>query len=625
LIPPGTFPLERYNGCPFCGTPFTQGEIEFTEQGSTKKVLGLWRDADLRDCLESLLKSKTALDATQQESLVTLLKHLPLPEVEIGMKETRMLVIDALAGQGRSEEAQRFFNTPADVMRYLWFKKTGFLQLIEPQTIIRRKGKNASHLFQPLDRSKVTAEKVREELRLKYGRKECHQAASWLNGLTLSPQQACEIMHPKRRMWVRFIRALRLVEWSKKPGFDRLAALLNAFHSGSYEIHAGLVQSARLKNDEQTAFRLLKQRPGLFARSLFANMLWFGPQKAIAAFAEVVDKVPARLVFSLQTMSEPYFSGAMRSVKPLGGNGKTVKPNKLLALYQRSDVDKMKAMIEDLCLLAMRKRFAALPTTAKTMFIAPQLFKMPVSIGERSETVQDLPAALMGARFPVLGDRVRLFMQWGTGLPAQHMDMDLSCRLAFNDREEICSFHQLTSTGCKHSGDIRSIPDKVGTAEYIEMDVAELRNAGCKYVVFTCNAYSWGSISPELVVGWMSSEHRMLISEKSGVAYDPSCVQHQVRITRGMSKGLVFGVLEVSSHEIIWLEMSFGSQIAAKLDTSGVEALLAKLNARLSVGNLLKLKAEAQGLQIVDSPGADEDYTSQWAINSAAVTALLVD
>jgi hypothetical protein len=468
-------------------------------------------------------------------------------------------------------------------------------------------------------------EKVREELRLKYGRKDCHQAASWLNGLTLSPQQACEIMHPKRRMWVRFIRALRLVEWSRKPGFERLAAMLQAFHSASYEVHAGMVQTARLKNDDETALRLLKQRPGLFARSLFSNMLWFGPQKTIESFSGVVDKVPARLVFSLQTMSESYFSSAMRSVKPLGGNRKTIKPNRLLALYPRGDVEKMKAMIEDLCLLAMRKRFAALPASGKTIFIAPQLFKMPVSIGERSETVQDLPAALMGARFPVLGDRVRLFMQWGKGLPAQHLDMDLSCRLAFDDREEICSFHRLTSTGCKHSGDIRSIPDKVGTAEYIEMDAAELRNAGCKYVAFACNAYSLGSISPELVVGWMSSEHPMHISEKSGVAYDPSCVQHQVRVTRGMSKGLVFGVLEVSSHEIIWLEMPFGSQVAARLDTRGVEALLAKLNARLTVGNLLKLKAEAQGLQIVDSPGADEDYSTQWALNSAAVTSLLVD
>ena len=28
LIPNGTFPLDRYNGCPFCGTPFEFGSIE---------------------------------------------------------------------------------------------------------------------------------------------------------------------------------------------------------------------------------------------------------------------------------------------------------------------------------------------------------------------------------------------------------------------------------------------------------------------------------------------------------------------------------------------------------------------------------------------------------------------
>src|SRR3954471_17116731 len=28
IIPADTFPLERYNGCPFCGTPFVFGEIE---------------------------------------------------------------------------------------------------------------------------------------------------------------------------------------------------------------------------------------------------------------------------------------------------------------------------------------------------------------------------------------------------------------------------------------------------------------------------------------------------------------------------------------------------------------------------------------------------------------------
>ena len=41
LIPANTFPLERYNGCPFCGTPFEFGKIENYGQGSKMKLLQL--------------------------------------------------------------------------------------------------------------------------------------------------------------------------------------------------------------------------------------------------------------------------------------------------------------------------------------------------------------------------------------------------------------------------------------------------------------------------------------------------------------------------------------------------------------------------------------------------------
>lgn len=49
----------------------------------------------------------------------------------------------------------------------------------------------------------------------------------------------------------------------------------------------------------------------------------------------------------------------------------------------------------------------------------------------------------------------------------------------------------------------------------------------------------------------------MKISERTGVAYDPSCVQHQVRISQSLQKGLVFGVLKVKEREIVWLEIPF--------------------------------------------------------------------
>ena len=165
----------------------------------------------------------------------------------------------------------------------------------------------------------------------------------------------------------------------------------------------------------------------------------------------------------------------------------------------------------------------------------------------------------------------------------------------------------------------------VGTAEYIELSLPELEAAGATYVTFTCNAYSTGALSPNLVVGWMNSSYPMKISEKKGVAYDPSCVQHMVRISEGnLSKGLVFGILDVAKREIVWLEMPFTAQTLRGADSESVEALLRRLESKLSIGQLLDVKAAAQHLTRVEQPeAADEAYTYEWALNPAEVTKLL--
>lgn len=626
IIPAKTFPLERYNGCPYCGTPFQKGAIEKLGQGSKLKVLDLWTAENAKAYLVDLLASKTALDATQIDSLKLLLEVIDLPPVNVGIKETLMVVIDTLVAQKKATMVQDFFKTPTDVMRYLWFKHTGFMQIIEPKTIVKRQKKNAAHhSFWLNDSAKAKAAAV-AQLKLKYSREQCLMVAQWLNNMALDTDKMCETMHPKRGMWVRFIRALRLAEYSKRPGFEKLKDLMDKFYRRDYEVWQGWVNYYRLRANEEQTFELLKQRPGLFARSLFANMLWFGPEPTLEAFADVVDQVPARLVFTLSMYANTYFDKKQgRTVKPLGGISKHVPANKYLELYTPEQLDAMKAAMEDLCLTAMRKRFAAQPTDSKTMYIASALYKMPVAIGDRSDNVQDLPSALMGTRFPVDGDKVRLFMQWGTGLSAQHMDMDLSCHIAFENHIELCAYHHLVATGCKHSGDIRSIPNKVGTAEYIEINVPALQKAKAKYVTFTCNAYSNGSITPNLVIGWMSSAHPMKISESSGVAYDPSCVQHQVRVANSLSKGLVFGVLDVAAAEIVWLELPFAGQVVGNLDEHNVKAMLVKLDSKLSVGSLLQIKAEAQGITLIESQEADEVYTQEWARNAAAVTQLLID
>ena len=628
LIPEGTFPIERYNGCPFCGTPFETADFVYKGQGSKLKELRLFTVSDMEHVFSSLLASATPLDATQKESLEQLLRELPLPgDADITMKETAMLVIDLLVDLGRADEATKLLKTPTDVLRYLWYAKTGYVQIIEPKTLVAHARKLYSHMWGPLDRGANAAEEMRENLKLKYDRSECLIAARWLNAIPMTAQQAAENMNPKRGMWVRMIRALRLGEYSRKNGFDHLAEILDVFYKQEYSTWQGRVDKARSENDADNTLALLKERPGLFARCLFATMLRFGSDKVLAAFEEIADKLPARLLLSLGNAAEAYFDPKeVRLARPITGVTHQIEPNKLLALYGDDEFKAMATDVDGLYKASMARRFAAQETEAKTIFIDPSLYNIPVSVGDRSATIQDASCALMGTHFPVEGDAVRLFLQWGKGLHAQHLDMDLSARVVLPNNEVAeCAYYNLTCVGAKHSGDIRSIPEMVGTAEYIELSLPELEAADAKYVAFTCNAYSVGALSPNLVVGWMDSAKPMKISEEKGVAYDPSCVQHMVRISEGdLSKGLVFGVLNVAKREIIWLEMPFTAQTMRGADGASIEALLHKLEAKLSIGQLLDMKVKAQNLTLVENAeDADEAYTYEWALNPAEVTKLL--
>lgn len=628
LIPEGTFPLERYNGCPFCGQQFETANFVYKGQGSKLKELRLFTINDIQKVYLSLLNSPTPLDGTQKDTLQLLLGELPLPEnAEVTMKETIMLVIKVLAEKGDYSFGDKMLKNPADILRYLWYDKTGYTQIIEPKTLISHSRKIYSHIFGPLDKGADAALAMKEKLRLKYSRKFCLQVARWLNAVPITATQAAEIMNPKRGMWVRFIRALRLGEYARKKGMEHLRDILDVFYRKDYTTWQGKLNKAINADDGTTTLKMLQQRPGLFARCLFATMLRFGKDVTLDAFNQISDNLPARLLISLGNAAESYFNTDLdRVVRPIIGTPKRIDHNIILTLYNDTDRNEMASAVDKIYQQSMARRFAAQKTESKTIYIDPTLYNIPVSVGDRSATIQDTSCALTGTRFPVEGDAVRLFLQWGKGLPAQWLDMDLSCRISLPNNEKAeCAYYNLTCVGAKHSGDIQQIPDMVGTAEYIELSLPELDKAGAKYVTFTCNAYSNGALSPNLVVGWMNSKYPMKVSNEKGVAYDPSCVQHQVRISEGnLSKGLVFGVLDIAKREIIWLEMPFTAQTLRGADSKSVAALLHRLETKLSIGGLLEIKAKAQNLTIVDTPDtADESYTYQWALNPAEVAGII--
>ena len=631
LIPEGTFPLERYNGCPFCGRPFETASYVHYGQGSAR-VLRCMTVADMRRLLAALLTSPTPLDKTQQETIATLLREFGLPkDISIGIRETAVIVGHILLKQHKEDEVQRLIKTPTDILRLLWYEKTGHVLIIKPKTLIGNAMLASQHVNPSQDRGEEAAQSRRESLKLHYGRERGHIVAKWLNEMPLTAQQACENMNPTREMWVRLIRALRLSEHAKKDGYRHLAELLDVFYNKRYKTWSGALETVRQTGDAEQTLRMLQSRPGVFARQLFSTMLRFGSEATLKAFGQVADELPKRLLISLCNAADIYFDTEHRRVvRTIASSTKRIAHSPLLSNTSEEEREAMLKGINDIYLAVMHRHFAKQKgdSPGRTIYIAPELYDTPVGVGDRSSTVQATSCALMGTRFKVEGTSVRLFLQWGVGLKAQHLDMDLSCLIVFADgRKEECAYFNLTATGAKHSGDIQEIPDDVGTAEYIELTLPEMEQAGVRYVVFTCNAYTAGHLSPNLMVGWMDSAYEMKISKSDGVAYDPSCVQHMVKIGEGnLSKGLVFGVLEVGTREITWLETPFMGQTIRSLDVVQTEAYLRRLRAKVSIGETLDIKAEAQGLKRVDSPQeADEAYTYEWALNSAAVSKMLLE
>lgn len=76
-------------------------------------------------------------------------------------------------------------------------------------------------------------------------------------------------------------------------------------------------------------------------------------------------------------------------------------------------------------------------------------------------------------------------------------------------------------------------------------------------------------------------------------------------------------------YQIFQLDKSIQSDYA---DSKSIEALLRRLEEKISIGELLELKAKGQNLKLAESAaGADEAYTYDWALNPAEVNRLLSD
>lgn len=345
----------------------------------------------------------------------------------------------------------------------------------------------------------------------------------------------------------------------------------------------------------------LESRPGEFARRLDHLLRRAAdPAPVLTGFAGVADQVATPVLLQL------YTHAIHRDA-----------PAALRAFYPKGDVAKVYAMkdaraplppgvahaVSDICKAALLTRFAALPPLG-ACYVDPALREHAAPFAQRSAS-RSLRTLARGSSLPLPDAAfVRLFLWWKNG--SGRADVDLSAALFDGDFNfvDALTYYRLQSYGGYHSGDIVDAPQ--GAAEFIDLDLARLRQRGVRFVVMVLNSYTLQPYCelPECFAGWMARQ-----DANSGEPFEPRTVMDRVDLASNTLICLPL-TLDLQDHRMRWMDVALRAQprlnnVANNL--SGVSLMLRALLGRpqTDLHTLFTLHAQARG-RIVDDPATAE-------------------
>ena len=418
-------------------------------------------------------------------------------------------------------------------------------------------------------------------------------------------------------------RVAREEDFARHPG--KWVKLLHNLHVGEYsstlfqmakklrenikiETYNGHVEEAFACADIPTAIKLLKQRPGIFARRII-DLIYkdIRNMNIIFEFAEVVDQVPARNLTQLW--------GALKTRGEVT-NKRVIFPKGLVqnAYILRNEharlVPEMKAALEGVIIGSLMKRFGEKDDMGK-VYIDPALFECPLPAGMRSAS-EGLIEVARGTRMAI-GDKdvLRFFIYW------KGQDIDLSASIHNDEFEKTgeLTYYELTgSFGC-HSGDITRAPR--GASEFIDVNIEKALEKG-RYLAMHVLVYSGPTFAEHetCFAGWMTRN-----KVKSNEIFEPKTVQQKIDV-RSATKNVIPVIFDLKERKAIWTDIStngkrFNTEGDKNWGRSGnnvennkatiqdmVEAFVT-LDNKISLGELFTLHANARGEIVEDREDAD--------------------
>ncbi|MEH0936659.1 MXAN_6230/SCO0854 family RING domain-containing protein [Micromonospora psammae] len=559
---------DGYTGCPLCHRRLT-GDGPFHPVAAAPSagpalplplraaVLELADDVDraVHGALAALLARRTPLSPADRADLSVLLDHAGTADlgwlpIEVPVRETRALLLGRLLADppapGRVVELlDRYVDTATDALRLLWVLHGGDAGLVEPP-------KRHGSLPRPLRRALLArldaldlGSLVDDLLR---------HRSRWL--------RAAQSLHPFERpdRHPRVAVAFAVLRGTTVDDTTTLGRLLRAAagtHPALLRVEGGRlratswggrVEGALVAGEVDRAVALLAHRPGELLRRLVAvTARADDPRRLLGTVATAARTVsPGVLVAALGAVRGATWPAVTRLYFPRGGRARLwAEPDRRPRLPSGPGGE-----LDGLLTGELRRRAGLLPPV-EVAVVDAGLADLTAPFTERTASAA-LLALPRGSSQPLPpGRRVRLFLHW-TEPAGTRVDLDLSVAMIADDGGFVgwCDYTRLRfgDRAAVHSGDLTSAPAPLGASEFVDLDVAALRERGVRYVamvVFSYNDVAFEAMT-DVFAGLMADPGR-------GQPFEPKAVEQRFDLT-GQVKVATPLVLDLRAGSMRWID-----------------------------------------------------------------------
>jgi Prokaryotic RING finger family 4 len=576
LVCENCWDMGNYSGCPIChgrcdsfflslvpDMPVTDPKVPLPRRAAVLEIADPLHDA-IYSTVVKLLERRTPLSPQDRDDLAVMLDfagHADLHwlPAEIPVRETRALVLARLVADPALRDRvpgllDTQVTTATDLLRLLYVLQGGDAGLVTrpPRRLSVRRSLRRVVLAR-LDALAFPA--VVEDLHR-------HRTA-WLG--------MAETLHPFEHT-ASFPRAatafaaLRRTVIDETTPFGRVVVATAGKHPSIVHLDrsrwrlrvtapVSRVESALERGDLEPALRVLASRPGELARRLVAlayRTRAGGDADLMAALKVSVAEVsPAVLIAAIGALRAASWPAGARLFLPRGGAALMwTQPDRRPRLDAGLAVELESVLTAEM--LRRAQNLAPVPVATLDAGLADLM----VPFGERTASAS-LVRLARGSHQPLPQGRViRLFLHW-TQPETIRVDLDLSIAIYDETGAFVgwCDYTRLRfgDKAAVHSGDLTSAPAPVGASEFVDLNVAELRRRGIRYVtmvVFSYNDVPFDSMT-DAFAGFMGDPGR-------GGPFDAKAVEQRFDLT-GNVKVAVPLVIDIEQGRMRWLDAKLGS------------------------------------------------------------------